>query len=259
MPRKAPDGKGVIEHRITLGDYERKILTAQLSEDDRLNKARTYTQIGKAVGVTGAIVGGTIVASTLGTLALAAYRESADLVDKAQDMKGTAWTYFKYRIGLASFDDLVDEAQDYLDNEDERKAERERRKQMGILEYGLDRFLVFLLGEDKKWTSQADISAAVQTQQEQEAYEQMTQEERYWASVYEYFGGVDNYNNWRAQLQEWMNAEAQFCNPQSSDYDPEVCREIKADKAAFIARTWPNYPEINGITNKTLLEEQYQT
>ena len=83
MPRKAPDGKGVIEHRITLGDYERKILTAQLSEDDRLNKARTYTQIGKAIGVTGAVVGGTIVASTLGTLALAAYRESADLVDKA--------------------------------------------------------------------------------------------------------------------------------------------------------------------------------
>ena len=32
MPRKAPDGKGVTEHRITLGDFERREFK-QASED----------------------------------------------------------------------------------------------------------------------------------------------------------------------------------------------------------------------------------
>ena len=255
MPRKAPDGKGVIEHRITLGDYERKVLTKQLNEDDRLNKARTYSQIGRAVGITGAVVGGTIVASTLGTLALAAYREAAGVVEQAQDMKATAWTMLKWRAGFASFDDVVEEAQDYVDNKDEREAERQRRKQMGILEYGLDRFLVFLLGEDKKFTSQSDLDRERQQQRQQEEYEALSEEEKYWMAVYEYFGGVDNYQRWRNELQQWLNAETQFCDPSSPDYDPEVCQEVKADKAEFLARTWPNYPSINGMTNKTLQGE----
>ena len=41
MPRKAPDGKGVIEHRITLGNYEREQLknTLQKSNDEAFDAA----------------------------------------------------------------------------------------------------------------------------------------------------------------------------------------------------------------------------
>jgi hypothetical protein len=40
MPRKAPDGKGVIEHRITLGNYER----TQLDELANAKKTQLYLQ-----------------------------------------------------------------------------------------------------------------------------------------------------------------------------------------------------------------------
>ena len=33
MPRKAPDGKGVIEHRMTLGNFERTFLVEQIEKN----------------------------------------------------------------------------------------------------------------------------------------------------------------------------------------------------------------------------------
>ena len=75
MPRKAPNlNGGVIEHRITLGDYERKALTKQLAEDDLIKKVQTGTKIGQTVLIGGAVVG-------VGILATSAYREAAGLVD----------------------------------------------------------------------------------------------------------------------------------------------------------------------------------
>jgi len=51
MPRKAPDGKGVIEHRITLGNFERQQILDQL-EKQRDNKLITagISQIGAIAG-----------------------------------------------------------------------------------------------------------------------------------------------------------------------------------------------------------------
>ena len=59
MPRKAPDGKGVIEHRITLGDYERKQLTEFIDsyQKDKVLETVPNIMIGTAaLGIT-AVVG----------------------------------------------------------------------------------------------------------------------------------------------------------------------------------------------------------
>lgn len=230
MPRKAPDGKGVTEHRITLGDFERKLITKQLDEDDTLNKARTYSQVGKSIAIGGAVVGGTIAAATIGTLALAAYREAAGLVDQAQDMKSTAWTMFKWRIGAASFDDLVEEAQDYVNNKEERDAKAEQRKNMGFLEYGLDRILVFLLGEDKQWTSTTLVK-------EDEVQENGGHDET--PLVETQYGSVENFNRIQSEKLQFLSAIAQFCDVggnRTKDYDPELCEEVRQDYADWQRR-----------------------
>ncbi len=51
MPRKAPDGKGVIEHRMTLGNFERDFLVKQieLQRENALYKAGV-NQIGSILG-----------------------------------------------------------------------------------------------------------------------------------------------------------------------------------------------------------------
>ncbi len=225
MPRKAPNS--VQEMRLTLGDFERKLVTKQLAEDDTLNKARTYSQIGKSIAIGGAVVGGTVAAATLGTLALAAYREAAGLVDQAQDMKATAWTYLKFRVGAASFDDLVDEAQEYVDNKDERDQAAERRKNMGFLEYGLDRILVFLLGEDKKWTSTTLV-----TEDEVNGNNQHGSTSP--AEVETQYGSVENFNRLNNEKMQYLSAIAQFCMVDSKDYDPEVCAATREDYQAFL-------------------------
>lgn len=225
MPRKAPEK--VTEHRITLGDFERKLITKQLNEDDTLNKARTYSQVGKSIAIGGAVIGGTVAAATLGTLALAAYREAAGLVDQAQDMKSTAWTYLKFRVGAASFDDLVDEAQDYVDNKDERDERAEQRKNMGFLEYGLDRILVFLLGEDKKWTSTTLVKEDDNGGNNQHGSTSPPEVETQ-------YGSVENFNRLQNEKMQYLSAIAQFCMLDSPDYDPEVCEATREDYQAFL-------------------------
>jgi hypothetical protein len=51
MPRKAPDGKGVIEHRMTLGNFERTFLVEQIEKnrENALYKAGV-SQIGSVLG-----------------------------------------------------------------------------------------------------------------------------------------------------------------------------------------------------------------
>ena len=51
MPRKAPDGKGVIEHRMTLGNFERDFLVKQIGiqRENALYKAG-INQIGSILG-----------------------------------------------------------------------------------------------------------------------------------------------------------------------------------------------------------------
>ncbi len=140
MPRKAP--KEVIEHRITLGDYERKMISKQLAEDDLVKKVQTGAEIGKTV-----IVGGAVVA--VGTLGIIAYREAQGLVDKAQDIPSGLWNMAKMQLGLMSMSEFVEAS---VGDVEEQQRKREERKNLGILEYGFDAIMKFLLGEDMIWT-----------------------------------------------------------------------------------------------------------
>jgi hypothetical protein len=143
MPRKAPNlNGGVIEHRITLGDYERKMLSKQLAEDDIIKKVQTGAEIGKNVLIGGAVVG-------VGILATTAYREAQGLVDVVTDTPASLWKMTQYRLGLISLEDLIGELGD---DAQERQEAKEARKNQGILEWGFDWIMKFLLGEDMIWT-----------------------------------------------------------------------------------------------------------
>lgn len=234
MPRKPPDGKGVIEHRLTLGDFERKLIKKQLDEDDLLNKAKTGAQIGKSIAITGAVVGGTIAAATIGGLAVSAYREANQLVEGAQDLGAGIWSTFKWRTGLISFDDYLSDIGDITTESEEEKAEKQRRKNMGILEWGLDNLLVFLLGEDKKWTRTTLVK-----EDELPADEQPPNDDEYrnFQELYDRFGGEQAYNNWNNQRYQYQLAMDQFCDVHSADYDPGVCEELTEDFNQWLADT----------------------
>ena len=59
MARRRPDGidKGVVEHRITLGDYERREMRQLIKSQVLLNQINTGTKVGKGVLIGGAAVG----------------------------------------------------------------------------------------------------------------------------------------------------------------------------------------------------------
>tara|TARA_R110002126_G_scaffold29882_1_gene98286 strand:- start:44 stop:352 length:309 start_codon:yes stop_codon:yes gene_type:complete len=54
MPRRAPDGKGVTEHRITLGTWERTLISETKADVEKTVKVATIT----AVAVPLATIGG---------------------------------------------------------------------------------------------------------------------------------------------------------------------------------------------------------
>mgnify|MGYP003633138351 CR=1 FL=1 len=68
MPRRAPDGKGVTEHRITFGNYERQFVTEVKNDIEKGVKIATIS----AVAVPAAIAIGTI--TGLGLLGYGIYR-----------------------------------------------------------------------------------------------------------------------------------------------------------------------------------------
>ena len=239
MPRKAP--KEVVEHRLTLGDYERKVLTKQLAEDDILNKAATGAQIGKTVAITGAVVGGTIAAGTIGMLAVSAYREANQLVEGAQDLGAGLWSTMKWRAGLISFDDYLKDVTDITTETEEEKAEKERRENMGFLEWGLDSVLTFLLGKDKKWTKTVNVTEEDRLRDEwisEEEYEKIKYSEE---NLISHFGSMANYQNLLGQKHEFLSAINIFCDPSKPTYDIEVCQETKEDFDAWKARIMAEY------------------
>lgn len=232
MPRKAP--KEVVEHRLTLGDYERKLLTKQLEEDDIINKAKAGSEIVKTVATTAAVVGGTIAAGTIGMLAVSAYREANQLVEGAQDLGAGIWSTIKWRSGLMSFDDYVKDVQDIVGETDEEKAERERRENMGFLEWGLDNVLIFLLGKDKKWTRTQNVTEEeIESQTPLEAYSE--------ENLISHFGSMQQYNFLLSQKHEFLSAIQLFCDPAKPTYDVEVCKETKEDYDAWKARMLAEY------------------
>lgn len=63
MARRRPDGieKGVVEHRITLGDYERREMRQLIKSQVLLNRIDTGATVGKGALIGGAAVGGVYV------------------------------------------------------------------------------------------------------------------------------------------------------------------------------------------------------
>lgn len=55
MPRRAPDGQGVTEHRITLGNWERNLIAETKSDIEKTVKYAGLTAIAMPVGI---VVGG---------------------------------------------------------------------------------------------------------------------------------------------------------------------------------------------------------
>jgi len=249
MPRKAP--KEVVEHRLTLGDYERKVLTKQLAEDDLLNKAATGAQIGKTVAITGAVVGGTIAAGTIGMLAVSAYREANNLVEGAQDLTAGVWTTLKWRMGLISFDDYLGEVGDISTETEEEKAERERRENMGFLEWGLDNVLTFLFGKDKKWTRTQNVTEEeADSMYFHELLEGTKDYEEVVKATEAVWGSMENYQRIANEYEEWLHRISLYCDggligdTPNPNFDRELCEETQQDYNEWKKRIIAQYGKL---------------
>lgn len=251
MPRKAP--KEVIEHRITLGDYERKALTKQLGEDDLIKKINTGAKIGQTVLIGGAVVG-------VGLLATTAYREAAGLVDTITDIPSSAWMMTKYRLGLISLEDLVE--QNTTESQEKQEA-KEARKNQGILEYGFEWLLKFLLGEDMIFTKATESNNDNNNGGNTDPY--LPENDEFDPNRYDPqdpFYSTSSKWYWHGALMHWMpitiyddtynprpptskpkpkpsdgssywnEMERTFCDITSPDYDEELCRDVQLDKAS---------------------------
>ena len=92
MPRRKPDGKGVVVHRIELGSYERERLDSAIT-------ARTVVGITQAAGTAVAGLGAAGVALLIGT------QYAPDLWDTAKDALLT-WTTLGQK-GAAGLNELA--------------------------------------------------------------------------------------------------------------------------------------------------------
>lgn len=241
MPRKAP--KEVIEHRITLGDYERKMISKQLAEDDLIKKVQTGAEIGKTI-----LIGAGGIA--LGTLAVTAYREANDLVDTITDVPAGLWQTAKFKLGLISLDELVSSISD---NGDENEQESQDRKNMGVLEWGVEWLLKFLLGEDMIFTKATETNGTngnTETDPVTVPYDGGTEAgltdplDPYYSTTAGWYWD-NRTQSWRlgeapppppppnrdrSTLEYWQNLERTFCDITSPDYDEELCRDVQFDK-----------------------------
>ena len=59
MPRRAPDGKGVTEHRITFGNYEREFVTEVKNDVEKTVKVAAISAVALpvSIGIGGAFLG----------------------------------------------------------------------------------------------------------------------------------------------------------------------------------------------------------
>ena len=246
MPRKAPNlNGGVIEHRITLGDYERKALTKQLNEDDLIKKVNTGVKIGQTV-----LIGAGGIA--LGTLAVTAYREANDLVDTITDIPSSGWAYLKFRLGLISMQELMNTVGETLEENEEASQER---KNQGILEWGAEWLLKFLLGDDMIFTKATEGGNGGDTTPtptpDPIPYDGATEEgltdplDPYYSTTAGWYWD-DNTQAWRMgeppeprpappsqgswDSEYYDNLERIFCDITSPDYDEEACRDVQMDR-----------------------------
>jgi len=255
MPRKAPNlNGGVIEHRITLGDYERKMISKQLSEDDLIKKIQTGQKIGQSIMI-GA--GGLF----LGTIAVTAYREANDLVDTIKDAPAGIWAMTKYRLGLITFEELMNTVEPMAEENAQASTDR---KNKGILEWGFEWMLKFLLGEDMIFTKATESTTdptpnpdpnpnpylPENDEFDPNKYDPTdpfysTSSEWYWHGALNHWMPItiydDTYNPRPVSnppklkpndgLEYWENLESIFCDITSPDFDRELCTQVQLDKA----------------------------
>ena len=142
MPRSKVEK--VVEHRLTLGNFERQALSKQLKEDDVIKKVQTGAEIGKVVMIGGAVAG-------LGTLAIGAYREAHNLVEAVEGINASKWDIFWNVLSPAFMPPEKMAANARARNQKEQEGGI-LDKNLGVLEWGFDWLMTFLLGDDKSWT-----------------------------------------------------------------------------------------------------------
>ena len=144
-------------------------------------------------------------------------------------------------MGLISFDDYLQDVGDITTETEEEKAEKERRENMGFLEWGLDNVLTFLLGKDKKWTRTQNVTEEELQEQKEfspEEYEKLKYSEE---NLISHFGSMANYQSLLGQKHEFLSAINMFCDSSKPTYDIEVCQETREDYNAWKARMLADY------------------
>jgi len=115
MPRKAPSI--VQEHRITLGDFERREFKESIDKLDALRQQ----QITQGYVKTAAYVGAAGVVSWLGYQTWIAVSDIFTGNDVGKNQTGGyLWDNLKYRAGLMSQDEFIESTQKRMSKEEEK-------------------------------------------------------------------------------------------------------------------------------------------
>lgn len=109
-----------------------------------------------------------------------AYREAHDLVDQVVDLPSGYWQVIKYGLGLQSLEEAVESIQG--DKEEQERKSQERRNK-GVLEWGFDAIMKFLLGEDMIWTKATDSSTTTTDNTNISPYQQEKQNSPYFEDI----------------------------------------------------------------------------
>ena len=113
MPRKAP--QQVIEHRITLGDFERKEIKERLDSQDRLNNVKAIQQ-----GVTSAAyLGGAAAMTWLGYQTWLIVSGKSDAQNQTG---GYLWDSLLYRAGALSSEEYAQSIANRREKEEQSGA-----------------------------------------------------------------------------------------------------------------------------------------
>jgi len=154
MPRKAPDK--VVEHRISLSNFERKEIKETLDKIDKLHSAQLTQSYVRSAGVIGLGLVGVAGGLVLGGLTLMAYREVNDLVEDYVEKPLSTGAWLWKNLTPAGW---IYQGADYVfgfgDESPAEAAERVKRDNQGFLEWGFEWLWVFLLGKDKKYNPAA--------------------------------------------------------------------------------------------------------
>jgi len=200
MPRKAPDK--VVEHRISLSNFERKEIKETLDKIDKLHSAQLTQSYVRSAGVIGLGLVGVAGGLVLGGLTLMAYREVNDLVeDYVEKPLSFAAKLWKNLTPAGWIYQGADYLFDFGNETPAEAAERAKRDNQGFLEWGFEWLWVFLLGKDKKYNP-----AAWHDAQDDMSNSYLPTEYEYWLTLdenpYSSFTDPLNWARWETDKEE---------------------------------------------------------